>query len=177
MYLSWTQIPGIIFGMKTSHLLTVSGYRDNDWAGCKLDRNYTSGYVFKNVGEADSWNSRKQSTMTTFAAKVEPVALSSANLESLLNERIPTFLFKPFELSTKQTIDGNHTAVQMRNIDINGRHTPHINIKYHIYRCSGQKKGFVFLNTVQQQIWLLSSYQSQHPKSCPENINLQMGLE
>jgi hypothetical protein len=47
-----------------SDSLEIVGYSDSDFADCLDTDRSTSGYVFKLIGGAISWNSSKQTIMT-----------------------------------------------------------------------------------------------------------------
>ena len=59
---------------KRTNNLEVTGYSDSDYAGCIDSRKSTSGYIFMLAGGAVSWNSKKQSLITTFTMEAEFVS-------------------------------------------------------------------------------------------------------
>jgi hypothetical protein len=61
---------------KRSNSLKIVGY--SDFAGCLDTDRSTSGYVFKLVGGAISWNSFKQTVMTSFMMYAKFVAYYEA---------------------------------------------------------------------------------------------------
>ena len=64
---------------------------DSDYAGDRIDRRSTTGYVIKIAGAAVSWSSKKQTTVALSTAESEFVAASACVSEilwfrGLLNE-------------------------------------------------------------------------------------------
>lgn len=57
------------------------GYADADFAGDKHDRKSTSGFVFKVYGNAVSWSSKKQPTVSLSSTEAEYIALGGAICE------------------------------------------------------------------------------------------------
>jgi hypothetical protein len=63
-------------------------YTDSDWAGDKMDRKSTGGYVFTLAGGAISWRTKKQDVVATSTTEAEYIALSEATKESIWIRRI-----------------------------------------------------------------------------------------
>jgi hypothetical protein len=61
-----------------SDSLKIVGYLDSDFAGCLDTDRSTSGYVFKLAGGAISWNSSKQTVMTSSTMYTKFVACYEA---------------------------------------------------------------------------------------------------
>lgn len=51
------------------------GYSYADWAGCKLNREFTSGFVFTDAGGADALKFKKRSVKAAFMAEAKYMGL------------------------------------------------------------------------------------------------------
>ena len=79
---------------------TIDCYVDADWAGDKVDRKSTSGYVIKVFGNVIDWKSWKQRTVKKAKTYAEYVALSEAVSEvKFVLELMTNFNVKLSELS------------------------------------------------------------------------------
>lgn len=67
---------------KRGKIKDIIGFVDSDWAGDKVDRRSTGGYVFQIYGCTISWVSRKQTTVALSSTESEYVALSLAVSEA-----------------------------------------------------------------------------------------------
>lgn len=81
----------------------ITGFVDSDWAGDRVDRKSTGGYIFKVLNCSISWVSRKQPTVSLSSTESEFVALSMAASEacwlsnlycSLSGSQLPVVLFE-----------------------------------------------------------------------------------
>ena len=75
-YLKSSPGKDIIFS-KLGHL-DIIGYTDSDFAGSKLDRKSTSGYVSFVGGNLVTWRSKKQNVVSLSSAEAEYHALCHA---------------------------------------------------------------------------------------------------
>ena len=75
-YLKSSPGKGILFS-KNEHL-DIEGYTDYDFAGSKLDRKSTSGYVSFVGGNLVTWRSNKQSVVSLSSVEAEYRALHHA---------------------------------------------------------------------------------------------------
>ena len=74
---------------QTNHQLQVSdinrsdtnliGYVDADWARDTADWKSTSGYIYRHGGNAISWSSMKQTSVTLLSTEAEHVAAAAAS--------------------------------------------------------------------------------------------------
>ena len=78
-YLKSSPGKGILFS-KHGHL-DIEGYTDSDFAGSKLDRNSTSGYVSFVRGDLVTWRSKKKSVVSLSSAEAKYRALHHATTE------------------------------------------------------------------------------------------------
>jgi len=90
----------MIFKKSDKNENLMYGYVDSDWAGDKVDRKLTAGYVF---GCTVSWASRKQSAVALSSTEAEYVALSLATSEACWLR----YLFKHLK------IDNNYILVKL----------------------------------------------------------------
>ena len=63
--------------------LCLTGYSDSDWAGCKVTRKSTTGWIFLLAGAPVSWSSKKQTATAMSSCEAEYLALTSAIKECL----------------------------------------------------------------------------------------------
>lgn len=132
-YLQGTRENGITYTKSPTNTIHLLGYSDSDWAGCKLDRKSTSGYVFCVSGGAVSWKSKKQTVVTTSTAEAEYMALGSAAQECVWLGRILNFAIADRSEIPSLLVD-NQGSIRMAKNDISGNRTKHIDIKYHLVR-------------------------------------------
>jgi hypothetical protein len=136
-YISGTRDFGILYD--GSKALSIDGYSDADWGGCKATRKSTSGAIFLVAGGAVSWRSKKQTCVATSTCEAEYIASCLAAKESIWLARLLGDLSntEPRQVSIKVdndgTIDtGNNTSINQRN--------KHIDLQYHFVRDSIQSK-------------------------------------
>lgn len=143
-YLKGTKEAAISYGIKKELILT--GYVDADWAGDKLDRKSTSGYVFTLAGGAISWKSKKQNCVALSTCEAEYMAMTEASQEATYLRRILEFLDSPQTLPTSIYID-NRAAVFLANNPGLHQRAKHIAIRYH-YNREVIKNGIVTLKPI-----------------------------
>jgi hypothetical protein len=113
--------------------VVLYGYTDADWAGDPEARRSTSGYVFKLLGGAISWQSKKQSMTALSSTEAEYVALTSGSTEAVWLRRLLAELGQPQEGPTRIFVD-NQSAINLaKNSVLHGR-TKHIQIRHHFIR-------------------------------------------
>lgn len=124
----------ITYGTSTESLFQPIVFCDSDWAGCKLDRKSTSGFIFIIAGGAVSWKSKKQSVVKTSTVEAEYMAMGAAAQECVRLAWIFQFansLKDPCRILIN--VD-NLGSVKMAKKDASGNRTKHIDIKYHLLR-------------------------------------------
>ena len=144
-YLRGTSSYGILYGNKSSCI----GYTDSDYAGDKVTRQSTSGFVFTLCGGAINWKSRQQSIVALSTTEAEYVAATEACkemvwLNRLLNDlSIPMLLQQPADPITVQSIEpipppvlyiDNQAALSLAKNPIHHNRTKHIDIRFHFIR-------------------------------------------
>ena len=131
-YVNGTRNLGILYDH--SKPLTIEGYSDADWGGCKTSRKSTSGNIFLVAGGAISWRSKKQTCVATSTCEAEYIASCLAAKESIWLARLfcnLQNLKSPPRVSIK--IDNGGAIDTANNTSINQRNK-HIDLQYHFVR-------------------------------------------
>jgi hypothetical protein len=84
-YLKKLSNKGIIFRGGNYKLV---GYSDFDWADNCSDRKFINRYIFLFNNELVSWSSKKQKYVALLSAKIEYVALTTADQEAIYLKQI-----------------------------------------------------------------------------------------
>ena len=122
-----------MFGSDSTNL-TLKGMCDADWAGCRVDRKSTSGYVFKIGGAPVSWCSRKQSAVALSSTEAEYISMCEAAKEAIWLSKIWTHLRKGINCTPVQIQVDNQGAICVAKNTSSSRRTKHIDIRYHFVR-------------------------------------------
>lgn len=134
-YLKGTMNMGIFYGQDNGTI--VEGYTDSDYAGDKIDRKSTSGFIFMMGNSPISWSSNKQPIVALLSTEAEYIALASGAKEacwfrSILQEigrvRVPIAL----------NVD-NTSAIRLAENAVFHQRSKHLDIKYHFIRDLIQK--------------------------------------
>ena len=131
-YLAGTTDKGVSFRKgDDNHKLVV--FSDSDWAGCKITRRSTSGFLVYFAGGPISWKSKLQTTTALSSCEAEYVALTLAvkdvlHLHQLFNE-LGVSLEKPTMI-----FGDNSAAISLAKNPVNHQRTKHIDIKHHFLR-------------------------------------------
>ena len=80
-YLQATKDWCLTFQCRAMGRLTLTGFIDADWANKLSDRSLTSRYVYRLMGGAISWSSKKQSSVVLLSTKAEYIARAHAAKE------------------------------------------------------------------------------------------------
>ncbi|MCO5552984.1 hypothetical protein L7F22_006504 [Adiantum nelumboides] len=111
----------------------VHGYTDSDWVGSVSNRRSTSGYMFSFGSAANTWSSKKQSTIALSSTEAEYkgaaiVACEVAWLKMLLRD-LEIHVHDPVVIYCD-----NISSIQLaRNLVFHAR-TKHIEVHYHFIR-------------------------------------------
>lgn len=110
----------------------IIGYVDSDWAGDKVDRKSTGGFIFKIFNCAVSWGSRKQATVALSSTESEFIALSSAVSEACWLRS----LFKDLQGSEVRVTlyEDNQSVIKLCKNPQFHHKLKHIDIKVHFIR-------------------------------------------
>ena len=107
---------------------------DADWAGCRVDRKSTSGYVFKIGGAPVSWCSRKQCAVALSSTEAEYISMSEAAKEAIWLSKVWSHLRKGTVCTPVQIQVDNQGAICVAKNTTSSRRTKHIDIRYHFVR-------------------------------------------
>jgi len=113
--------------------LDIVGYTDSDFAGSKLDRKSTSGYVSFVGGNLVTWRSKKQTVVARSSAKAEFRAVAHGICELLwlkmLLEELKIVYRKPLKIycDNKAAINISHNPVQQDR-------TKHVEVDRHFIK-------------------------------------------
>lgn len=114
--------------------MTIIGYADADWAGDRLDRKSTSGYIFKINNCTVSWLSRKQSSVALSSTEAEYIALSLAVSEACWLKAI----LKDFKIINESQViviyEDNQAAIKVSKNPEFHKRLKHIDIRFHFVR-------------------------------------------
>ena len=127
-YLNSTRDYGILFNGNKP--LTSEGFSDADWAGCKISRKSTSGFLFMVAGGAVSWRSRKQTCVATSTCEAEYIAMCMAVKESIWLSRLLSDLQNTPEPNPIVLGVNNGAIETATNASVNQRNK-HIDLQYH----------------------------------------------
>ena len=132
-YLKGTIDLGIIYSNINAENNCLLGFSDSDWAGDKVTRKSTTGYVFLFANAAISWSSRKQPTIALSSTEAEYMAGCGAVQELIYLRMLfhdlghlkdgPTLLFQD-----------NQGAINLAIDFFSTKRTKHIDVKYHFIR-------------------------------------------
>ena len=113
--------------------IRLEGYTDVDWAGYKVDRRSTAGFVFSLGNRVISWSSRKLRTITLLSIEAKYKSVAVAACEAIWLKKILKDLGVPIKdpiLLYCNNMSNIHLA---RNPNFHGR-TKHIEVHYHFNR-------------------------------------------
>lgn len=130
-YVNGTQNFGILYD--GSKPLTIDGYSDADWGGCKTTRKSTSGSIFLIAGGAVSWRSKKQTCVATSTCEAEYIASCLACKESIWLARLLSDLENKAPQQVPIKVDNDGTIDSANNSSVNQRNK-HIDLQYHFVR-------------------------------------------
>jgi len=125
-YIKGTLNFSLKFVASRSKNVNLRAYADVDWAGDKISRRSTSGYVFQIGDSTVTWRSKRQFVIALSSTEAEYVSLCHAAQEAVWLRRFLNDL--GFEQSRPTTLyDNNQDAIALtKNEKMNSR-TKHIN--------------------------------------------------
>jgi hypothetical protein len=114
----------------------VKGYCDSDWAGDKLTRKSTSGYIFCLAGAAISWKSKWQSIIALSSTESEYVGLGFASKEAVWLRRIMRDVGIGCDMGVKpiKIYADNQGSIKIANNSYTTKRSKHIDIQFHFTR-------------------------------------------
>lgn len=133
-YVKGTLNYSLVFKLPIKISNVVEGYSDSDWAGDRVDRKSTSGYIFKVFDCTISWASRKQATVALSSTEAEYVALSLAVSEACwLRYLMKDLQFENEYMCVKLFADNQSAIKVCKNPEFHKR-LKHVDIKFHFIR-------------------------------------------
>lgn len=116
------------------------GYSDADYAGDRMTRKSTSGYVFTIGSGAISWCSERQKSVALSTTESEYIAASGAVKELMWLKRMLSELTKT-EMTVQFNMDNQSAIRLIKNPEFHKR-TKHIDVRYHFIREKYEDKEF-----------------------------------
>jgi Reverse transcriptase (RNA-dependent DNA polymerase) len=138
-------IDGKINGEITNKMI-IEVYCDADWAGDKLTRRSTTGYVIKVNNSIVSWLSKKQESTAKSTAEAEIIAMGTAIKETIWIENLLIELDPKCDPYINIYCD-NQSAITIVNQDMANTRSKHIAVNYHFIQ-DYIKKGNVTLQWI-----------------------------
>ena len=137
-YLRRTSHYGIRF---TATKFDLHAFSDADWAGDKITRKSTTGYVVFAAGGPIAWQSKLQTTVATSSMESEYMAMYAALQELVWLRGVLEELGLPIGVPTPLFID-NQSAQDLAMNPVAHKRSKHIAIKYHWIREHVGEDGF-----------------------------------
>jgi hypothetical protein len=152
------------------------GYTDSDWAGDRIERRSTGGYIFLLYGAPISWKSKRQSCIALSTAEAEYIAACEAAKEAIyLKSTVNTLLPIEKSLSTITIMEDNQACIRIgQNPELHQR-TKHIDIKYHYLR-DQIRKGNIRLQWISTNEQLADALTKPLSKSTFDKFITEIGL-
>lgn len=105
----------------------LKGYCDADWAGDKIDRKSTTGYIFSIFGNPVSWCSKKQPNVSLSSTEAEYNALGLAITEGCWLKN----LIKEFGYDSKiYILEDNQSVIRIAENNESNKRLKHMDVKY-----------------------------------------------
>jgi len=112
--------------------LSLTGYSDSDFAGCKLDRKSTSGTCHSLGASLISWHSKKQACVALSTANAKYVAVGSCCSQILwLKQQLSDYGLILTKIPLKCD---NTSAISLTKNPVQHSRTKHIEIRHHFIR-------------------------------------------
>ena len=145
-YLQYSPDLGLWFS--ASSTLSLSGYSDAGFAGCRLDRKSTSGTCQFLGSSLVSWSSRKQSSVAQSTTEAKYVAAASCCSQLLWI----SYTLSDFgeECSRIPLLCDSTSAISVAKNPVLHSRTKHIEVRYHFLR-DNVEKGKIVLSHVPTQ--------------------------
>ncbi|WVZ80759.1 hypothetical protein U9M48_028212 [Paspalum notatum var. saurae] len=120
------------------------GYKDSDFAGCRVERKSTSEGCHLLGRSLVSWSSKKQNCVSLSTAEAEYIAAGSSCAQLLYMKQ----MLKDYgvELSRIPLLCDNESAVKLTNNPVQHSRTKHIDIRHHFIRDHVAKGGILLRN-------------------------------
>ena len=164
----------LVFRRAGKNKEVIEGFTDADFAGDKIDRKSTTGYVFKIFGSVVSWSSRKQKRVADSSCEAEFVALHTGSQEAM------GFRYLLRDMGMKigpiKLYEDNQSAIRSASAIGNMRGLKHMDTKYHSVqeRIEMGEIMVKYIPTGEQQA---DGFTKPLPKTKFEKFKKALGLE
>ena len=147
-YLRFTPAFGLWYSAAST--LSLCGYSDADFAGCRLDRKSTSGTCQFLGSSLVSWSSRKQSNVAQSTTEAEYVAAASCCSQLLW--MIATLRDFGLSFSRVPLLCDSTSAISVAKNPVLHSKTKHIEVRHHFLRDHAEKGDIKlkYIDTSQQ---------------------------
>lgn len=135
-----------------SSLLSIRGFSDSDFAGCRLDRKSTSSTCHFLGTSLVSWSSRKQSSVAQSTAEAEYVAAASCCSQILW--MVSTLKDFGLNFASIPLFCDKTSAINIAKNLVQHSRAKHIDIRYHFLR-DHIEKGDIVLHFVESEAQLV----------------------
>ena len=129
-YLKGTIDLGITYSNINAENNCLLGFSDFDWAGDKVTRKSTTGYVFLFANAAISWSSRKQPTIALSSTEAEYMA-GCGVIQELIYLRMLFYDLGHLKDGPTLLFQDNQGAINLAIDFFSIKRTKHIDVKYH----------------------------------------------
>jgi hypothetical protein len=117
----------------------ITAYTDSDYAGDKIDRKSTTGFITEVDGGLISWGSQKQEIVTLSSTEAEYVALTTGSREVVWLRSLSNELKQQQQSATTIYVDNTSAIRLVENPEFHKR-TKHIDVRYHYIRELAEKE-------------------------------------
>nr|KYP40118.1 Copia protein [Cajanus cajan] len=170
-YLKGTTNVGLWYPKGVS--LSLIGYSDSDYVGCRLDRKSTSGTCHLLGSALVSWHSKKQACVALSTAEAEYIAAGSCCAQILwMKQQLRDY---GTELNKIPLRCDNTSAINLTKNPILHSRTKHIEIRHHFLRDHVQKNDCVveFVETSKQ---LADIFTKPLPRERFNQLRIELGI-
>ena len=129
-YLKYTPEFGLLFSASSS--LSLCGYSDTDFGGCRLDQKSTSGTCQFLGSSLVSWSSRKQSSVAQSTTEAEYVAAAACCSQLLW--MLATLRDYGLDFSRVPLLCDSTSAISVAKNPVLHSKTKHIDVRFHFLR-------------------------------------------
>jgi hypothetical protein len=144
-HLQYTPELGLWYSASSS--LSLFGFTDANFAGCRVDRKSTSGTCQFLGSSLVSWSSRKQSSVAQSTIEVEYVVAASCCSQLLWI----TYTLSDFgeECSHVPLMCDSPSAISVAKIPVLHSRTKHIEVRYHFVRDNIEKRNTDLIHVIE----------------------------
>lgn len=149
-----------------------TGYTDADWGGDPASRKSTTGYIFKMMGGAVSWNVKRQASVALSSCEAEFVALSHTTQEALWWKQLLQ------EIGSQRSISifcDNQSAICIAQNEGFNPKTKHISIRFHFVKDT-LERGDIKLYYIPTQQQPADGFTKVLPKQKHEVFRSYLGI-